>query len=147
MNYLQLFTHTIQVAEDVVYYYDYLEDEDATRPTDAVYREGVRAILNHIDEKLQDTDDAKYRGHMIGYLDYEHNDYDDELWAIWVDEINAWNTNNQGKFIEIGDGSGLLNNRELNYCSNPAPYRPYNRETIYLVDTEMGSGKSGLVNK
>jgi len=130
-RYLDEYTPESGIVED---YYDYLDpEEEATRPTDEEYREAVKETLDTIDAMLQDNQEAKERGHSIIEnirIMEEHKDvdYDDELWGIWVEEIEAWNTNHTGKTIEIGDGSGLLPLRELNYCNHQGrEYQPYNR--------------------
>jgi len=126
-RYLDEYTPESGIVED---FYQYLDpEEEVPRPTDEEYREAVQVTLADIDEKLQDDEDAKDRGHCIANNIEIREEDDDVLWGIWVEEIEAWNTNHTGKTIEIGDGSGLLPRRELNYCHHQGiEYQPYNRE-------------------
>jgi hypothetical protein len=114
--------HLAYVLED---FYQYLDpEEEVERPTDEEYREAVQETLAEIDEKLQSH---VIRHSIINNIEIKEED-DDVLWGIWVEEIEAWNTNQAEKTIEIGDGSGLLPRRELNYCNHQGrEYQPYNR--------------------
>ena len=118
--------HLAYVLED---FYQYLDpEEEVERPTDEEYREAVQETLAEIDEKLQDHDEGKGdRGHcIINNIEIKEED-EDVLWGIWVEEIEAWNTNHAEKTIEIGDGSGLLTRMELAYCHHQGrEYQPYN---------------------